>query len=68
MPLALADMMVVDQTIWLYQYLARKPKIGKDHRYLTSRFKMCISADVHPWGDVSLLTAPPPTTSGVKSY
>jgi hypothetical protein len=29
---------------------------------------MSISADVHPWGDISLLTAPPPTTSGVKSY
>jgi hypothetical protein len=38
------------------------------HRYITSRFKMSISADVHPLGDISLLTAPPPTTSGVKSY
>jgi hypothetical protein len=38
------------------------------HRYNTSRFKMTISADVNPWGDISLLTAPPPTTSGVKSY
>jgi hypothetical protein len=38
------------------------------HRYITSRFKMSISADVHPWEDFSLLTAPPPTTSGVKSY
>jgi hypothetical protein len=39
-----------------------------NHRYITSRSNMSISADVHPWGDFSLLTAPPPTTSGVKSY
>jgi hypothetical protein len=31
------------------------------HRYITSRSNMSISADVHPWGDFSLLTAPPPT-------
>jgi hypothetical protein len=31
------------------------------HRYITSRSNMFISADVHPWGDFSLLTAPPPT-------
>jgi hypothetical protein len=38
------------------------------HRYITSRSNMSISADVQPWGAISLLTAPPPTTSGVKSY
>jgi hypothetical protein len=39
------------------------------HRYMYEhRFNMFISADVHPWGDFSLLTAPPPTTSGVKSH
>jgi hypothetical protein len=37
-----------------------------NHRFITSRFNM--SADVHPWSDFSLLTAPPPTTSGVKSH
>jgi hypothetical protein len=47
--------------------VAERPSIAA-HRYLTSRFKMYISADFHPWGDISLLTAPPPITSGVKSY
>jgi hypothetical protein len=39
-----------------------------NHRYITSRSNMSISADVHPWGAISLLTAPPPTTGGVKSH
>jgi hypothetical protein len=33
--------------------------LGRTHRYITSRFKMSIAADVHPWGEISLLTAPP---------
>jgi hypothetical protein len=46
----------------------QKMYLTKYHRCITSRFKVSISADVRPWGDISLLTAPPPTTSGVKSY
>jgi hypothetical protein len=46
----------------------RSEVVGRVHRYITSRSNMSISADVHPWGDFSLLTAPPPTTSGVKSH
>jgi hypothetical protein len=40
----------------------------REDRYITSRSNMSMSADVHPWEAISLLTAPPPTTSGVKSY
>ena len=29
MPLALADMMVLDEKVWLSQYLAKKPKNGE---------------------------------------
>jgi hypothetical protein len=43
----------------LYNNKKTFPTSAPYHRYITSRSNMSISADVHPWGAISLLTAPP---------
>jgi hypothetical protein len=42
--------------------------VSNHHRDLTSRVKMYVPADAHPWGGIKLLRAPPPTPSGLISY